>query len=211
MEIINILEVSMFDRNNINWNIQYYGICVPFSYYKAVTAVCGIKDDYTPLLIEYILTADNQLNNILNTATDKLIIQKLVEYTGILLKIHFINNGKPDFDINYSFVHDFVFKHLHKNQLVVVTKVPRPDFVDLTANPDNYDLSVRSDMLMNLSFKYLKATSPKIIEEWHSVIVGFDSLGLYIVDPNHDTPYQFDELYLKYTDVVLGECLSISK
>ena len=199
----------MFDRMLINTDKQFFGICIPFSYIKAITAIHNIPNKYIDLMIEYINEYNPRLTGLIDNSTDKLLIQKLVENIGIEMAIY-MKAQNPSFDINYNFLITDVSKKIHKAFHVNLIK-DKCDIKKVINDPSNSILASEPNLLLNLAFKHCITIDGQSRYEHHSIIVGFDNSGLYIVDPNIDGPYPFENIYCIYHVVELGECIVISK
>lgn len=189
----------MISRTVFDYTKQVRGICIVYSFAKALSAITNNATKYDSILeeiskkMETMITAPFDITKVSGKALSAYSLQERIDILSVMVRAL---NGHPfsGFDIDNTFLFNVMFPHLKtamslKN--INIIKQDNPDFNSMTD----------SDLLYSISFVHRGG--------WHEVACGFDT-DHYIVDPNYNHPFSLVELETRYGQLQYGNCLQFS-
>ena len=189
----------MISRNGFDYTKQKVGICIVYSFSKALSAITNGSVKYDAVLeeickiMEPMITVPFNKGAIKGSPFSSHPLQDRIEILSNLVRS---SKGYPysGFDVNNTFLFVEIFPALRtalKLKQIVIVKHDNPDF----------DKLKKADCLYSMSFSHQGG--------WHEVVCGYDT-DYYVVDPNFNHPFSLFDLENRYRPVNYGDCLLFS-
>ena len=189
----------MISRTKFDYTKQQIGICIVFSFAKALSTISNDAVKYDAILeeicklLEPMVKVPFNKTNIKGHPFSSLSLQDRIDVLSNLVRS---SKGSPysGFDVNNTFLFKDIYPAL-KTALnldkIVVEKHDKPDFEKLR----------EPSCLYSISFSHKGG--------WHEVVCGYDN-DFYIVDPNFNHPFSLLDLESRYGLINYGDCLLFS-
>lgn len=189
----------MITRTVFDYTKQDRGICIVFSFSKALSAITNNATKYDAILeeickkMEPLITVPFIRTNINGKPISAYSLQERIEILSIMVRA---SKGSPfsGFDINNTFLINDIYPQLQTVMALTNIKVVKHD------KPD-FNSLIGADLLYSISFAHRGG--------WHEVVCGYDT-DHYIVDPNYNHPFSLIELENRYGQLQYGDCLQFS-